>query len=814
MKKLSLFLALVLAFAMMAIPVVGAYAESEAAPATGTSTPLVVGYSNFSQKFSPFFWETAYDKDVSSMTQLNLMTTDRMGGIIYNAIEGETVSYNGTDYLYTGSANLSVVYDKDADVTTYTAKIRDDLKFSDGEPVTADDMIFTYYVLLDTSFVGASTLNTYPIIGLQNYRTQTTDDLFTKYDGLFTAIYEAGADHVWAESDAWTKEQQEYLWAALKATWMDDAQAIVGYVMANYLSEDYAKQTLDKTADEITASEGLQTAFGMGMWGFGELAEGVFTAPSGKTWTLTGEDFPTAEDYYNELHAAYKGDPQNYWATENAGDVDGSDVYGTVHDAFIGEWASKDEGMAEGGIPNISGIKKLDDYTVEIKTKGYEAPAVYSLLGIDIAPLHYYGDPAQYNYDNNQFGFPRGDVSIVESKTSQPMGGGPYKFIEYKNKVVYYEANESYYLGAPKTQYVQFKETNSNEVAPGVQTGTIDAGELTGSKDNYKLVASYNDNGAITGNVVTTSLVDNLGYGYIGMNADTIKVGSDPFSQESKYLRKAIATVFAVYRDVAYDSYYGDAASVINYPISNTSWAAPQPTDEDYKVAFSTDIEGNGIYTSEMTMDEKYKVALETAKEYLIGAGFTFDMEKGVFTAAPDGAKLSYELIIPGDGLGDHPSFSLVTDAAAALATIGLEIKINDPADGNVLWDALDAGTQEMWCAAWGATIDPDMYQVYHSSNVVGKGGTDSNHYHIIIPELDKLIVDARQSDDQAYRKAIYKQCLDIIVENAVEIPAYQRQNSIIFSTERIDIPTITPDITTFWGWLQDNQEIVMMANK
>ena len=70
--------------------------------------------------------------------------------------------------------------------------------------------------------------------------------------------------------------------------------------------------------------------------------------------------------------------------------------------------------------------------------------------------------------------------------------------------------------------------------------------------------------------------------------------------------------------------------------------------------------------------------------------------------------------------------------------------------------------------------------------------------------ELDQLILDARKSDDQAYRKPLYKQALDIIVDWAVEIPAYQRQNCVVFSTERLDIASITPAITTYWGWLTD----------
>ncbi len=60
-----------------------------------------------------------------------------------------------------------------------------------------------------------------------------------------------------------------------------------------------------------------------------------------------------------------------------------------------------------------------------------------------------------------------------------------------------------------------------------------------------------------------------------------MNVGGEPGSETPlKNLRKAIGTILSVYRDVAIESYYGERASVINYPISNTSWAAPQPTDD------------------------------------------------------------------------------------------------------------------------------------------------------------------------------------------------------------------------------------------
>ena len=768
-------------------------------------TPLVVAYNEFSQKFSPFYADTAYDNDVAGMTQISLLTTDRVGGIIFNAIEGETVAYNGTDYLYKGPADTSVVYDAATDTTKYTAKLRVGMKFSDGQPVTADDVIFTYYTYLDPSYVGSTTLSSYDIVGLKDYQTQTTSDVYDKYAAMADAIFAAGVDHVWAATDTWTKEQQDDFWAKLKAEWLADVQGIVDYVMANYL-DGYGKETMFIEPADISANEGLKVAFGMALWGYGTVDEttGVLTAPSGATWDLK-TTYPTVEDYYNETYAAYEGDPVAYAGVESAS---GTDVLGNVNSDFIGLWGPKDEAMGGTGVPNISGIAKLDDYTVEVTVKGFSAPAVYSILGILVTPLHYYGDVAKYDYANNKFGFDYGDLSKQESLTATPMGAGAYKFVKYENRIVYFAANENYYRGCPKVREIQFKETVTAEVASGVQTGTVDAGEMTGSRSRFEEVASYNSNGEITGDKITTSKVDNLGYGYAGINADTVNVAGDPASDASKNLRKGIGTILAVYRDVAIDSYYGEAASVINYPISNTSWAAPQPTDEDYKVAFSTDVAGNPIYTADMTPEQKYVAAEAAALGFFEAAGFT--VADGKVTAAPEGAKLTYEVIVPGGGTGDHPAFAILTGAQGSLANVGMELKINDPADTNILWDSLDAGTQELWTAAWGATIDPDMYQVYHSSGVVGEGGSDSNHYHIRDAELDQLIVDARKSDDQNYRKAIYKQALDIIIDWAVEIPTYQRQNCIIFSTERLNIDTLTPDITTFWGWLNDIELVEM----
>ena len=80
--------------------------------------------------------------------------------------------------------------------------------------------------------------------------------------------------------------------------------------------------------------------------------------------------------------------------------------------------------------------------------------------------------------------------------------------------------------------------------------------------------------------------------------------------------------------------------------------------------------------------------------------------------------------------------------------------------------------------------------------------------YDIADADLDQLILDVRASLDQPYRKQLYKAALDIIVDWAVEVPVYQRQNAIVFSTERVKIDTVTPDITTYYNWYAEIQNI------
>lgn len=740
MKKATRILALVLCAVMCLGLFVGCGNKGK----QNNDTPLVVGYSPFNSKFSPFFSETAYDQDVWTMTAIGLLNSDRQGSIIMKGIEGETKAYNGTDYTYYGPADCEIVENTDGTVD-YNFKLREDLKFSDGEPITIDDVIFSMYVLCDPTYDGNSTLFALPIEGMDAYRSGM--------DTLYNLMLAAGRDNT--DFSKWEEADQTAFWADVDQAGVKFVQAIMQYCIA---------QGANAEGDSVSAC--------MANWGFELPADA------------------TEADAFNAIVAKYPS---------LAEAVDAEKPEGTTFTSLLNDYETKyTKGIETGtSAANISGIKKTGDYSMTVSLTQVDATAIYQ-LGVTIAPMHYYGEKTKYDYDNNKFGFDKGDLSGVKAKTTEPLGCGPYIFKSYENGVVTMEANPTYFLGEPKTKTILFKEGEDADYVPGIVTGTYDLAVPSISEETLNAITDANSNGELTGDTLTTILVDYRGYGYLGINADLVNIDGNPGSEESKALRKGFMTVLAVYRDTVINSYYGDRAAVIQYPISNTSWAAPQPADEGYRAAYSVDADGNDIFDSSMNDEQKYDAALKAAVTFFEKAGYTFDAD-GKVASAPAGAPESYEILIPGNGKQDHPTYGIATAASKALETIGIKLTVNDV--GSSVWNnALEGNTAQMWVAAWQSTADPDMYQVYHSSNAHGKG-TNSNHYQVDDPALDALIIDGRTSADTEYRKSVYKQAMEIIMDWGVELPVYQRKDCTVASTIRVDCDTLPKDMTPYWGW-------------
>ena len=751
MTKLNKLLSLALALAMVMTMAYGAVAETTEAAERAEST-MVYATSTFGQKFSPFFATTAYDMEVVDLTQLGLLAADRGGAVINNGIEGTDVNYDGKDYNYTGAGNVEVVQNDDGSVD-YNLTMRDDIVFSDGEKATIDDVIFTYYVLCDPTYDGSSTIYALPIEGMEAYRSGM--------DSRGNVIFAAG-DAGYNATDLYTEEQYNAFWKYYnEEAGAAFAQEIVDYCISNGYN----------AADDSVAA-------------------------CAANWGYTLEEGATAKDFWDAIVAAYPT-TEEAETTETAGSTR---LQLTI--AALG--ADYEVGVETGeGAPNITGLKKTGDYSMTVHMTEFDATAIYN-VGMTIAPLHYYGDKAAYDYDNNKFGFPKGDLSGIKAKNTQPLGAGPYVFDGYANGVVTLKANEKYFKGAPVTKTMLMQESVDSDYVPGTLTGTFDVSSPSINDATVKAIKDGNGNDELVGDVLTTVLVDYRGYGYLGINADLVNIGGEPASDASKNLRKGFMTLFSVYRDTVINSYYGDRASVIQYPISNTSWAAPKPADEGYRNAYSVDVEGNPIYDASMNEEQRFAAAKEAAIGYFKAAGFTYDEAAGKFTDVPQ----TYEVMIPGQGEQDHPAYGVAVRASEVLAEMGITLQVNDV--GTSVWNnALESNTAMMWAAAWQSTVDPDMTQVYSSANAHGNG-TNSNHYSVDDAELDALIKAGRSSADTEERKSIYKNAMEIILDWGCELPLYQRKDCTVFSTERIDTATIPENMTPYWGWCAEVETLAV----
>ena len=320
-------------------------------------------------KFSPFFYLSNADNKIVSLTQVSLLTIDRVGNPVLNGIEGETRSYNGTDYTYYGPADIVVTKNEDGTVT-YDVTMRDDIVFSDGETANIDDVIFGLYVYLDPTYDGNATMYSLPIKGLKEYRSGM--------EPLYKLLMAAGQDNT--DFTNWDEATQTAFWTeGLPAAGEAFAQSICDYVVnAGYNAED----------DSVAAKAAN--------WGY-ELAEDA---------TLT--------DFFNAMVAKYEGDYDLASSTEIAS----GSLWSYLDPAYT-------VGISTGdSAPNISGIERTGDYSMRITTTKVDATMIYQLQ-LPVAPMHYYGDESLYDYENNSFGFPKGDLSSREVQDQHPHGRRP-----------------------------------------------------------------------------------------------------------------------------------------------------------------------------------------------------------------------------------------------------------------------------------------------------------------------------------------------------------------------------------------------------
>ncbi|MDD4493441.1 MAG: ABC transporter substrate-binding protein [Eubacteriales bacterium] len=744
-------------------------ATKTARTGNNATNPLVVGLGTMDGKFSPFFATSAYDVDVSDMTQLGLL--------FYNKDGAPEAGINVPSFAYDFTQEISA----DNSTSTYTFMLKNKLVFSDGKPMSAKDVLFSMYVLCDPKYDGSSTFYTLNIQGLKEYRLQTNADTLAMVDKIIAAGIknDDNKEMVINPADGVTPEQQQKFWSYLDAAGEKFAQEIIDYVNTKYTSY-IAKYFAPYTAEQVAADDDLKAAFGMVMWGYGEVAEdGKFTDLLGNVYDMTSATVD-AKIYWKNLQGNYGYDLTdagiNY---EKAGEL-------SIQDYVQAEYIQA-EGQVAGGVQNISGItsgKMVCDDGVEreyvkIVINGVDPTAIFK-LGVQAAPFHYYteGYTGQLNangvdLDKKEF------MDHLKTKNIKPVGAGPYMFQEYKDNVVTYTANDSFLLGSPKIKTFRYQELSMGAELDSVLTGTVHY------EDPSAATTIINDITAGEGNYSKLDyiLVDNDGYGYIGIQGQAI-----PEFQ----VRKALAHAMNVQLSV--DNYYGELASVNYRTMTKILWAYPDNPDNLFPY------DGTG----------------EKSKALFLEAGYKYDAAKNIMSYpdghAKAGTQVTYKFTIPG-AAEKHPAGSIFIDAQEVLAKIGVKVNIEtDESLLDKLSTAYESGV-EVWAAAWGSGgVDPDMFQIWYSDPAVNQGTSaarsglywlfenGSDEEKAMLTELNELIIAGRSTLDTEERKTIYKKALELSTGLAVEVPTYQRKNMYVFNSEVIKASSLFSgeDVTPF----------------
>ncbi len=392
--------------------------------------------------FSPFWAETDGDRLVAEATQLSLL--DEQGG--------------------EGPAEITVTENSDGTVTV-SIEIRGGLRFSDGDPLDADDLIFTLYVLLDRDYSGPCQVNTLPIAGLEEYYNGVPTALYEKYGKLYDELYDGGhydetlrkalqeakdavPHNSWDESqaqkafDEYDQDKAEEIRQAIRASWQEDVQDIVDFCMENF--GNTVEYHTGYTLEQVKADEGLQVMFAMVEWSLASLTpDGVLVnRRTGDIWDMQNEK-PTLADLYLELYESYDGDAERYWQVEGIGR---SSMLDKARNSVIAAWAAQDEAWT-GPVSHISGIDRAGDRLVSVTLTSGDADAAETLTDIFLAPMHWYGDEALYDYAAGSFGFVKGDLGSVRERNGEPLGAGAYVLTDYQEGVAMLAANSEYWGG-------------------------------------------------------------------------------------------------------------------------------------------------------------------------------------------------------------------------------------------------------------------------------------------------------------------------------------------------------------------------------
>ena len=428
-------------------------------------------------------------------------------------------------------------------------------------------------------------------------------------------------------------------------------------------------------------------------------------------------------------------------------------------------------------------VKDESEYDIlQITINGVDPKAVWN-FAFAVAPQHYYAPNQIVDISKNRFGVEYGSFDFMKDEIQStrnikvPVGAGAYQATNaqntndnlitgfYSNNIVYFKRNENFHTVAKnienaKIEKVRYRVTSASNALNDLSTGAVHYISPQYTPYNMDELTKLASKG------IVSMSTDQLGYGYIGINASKV---------EDLELRKAIMA--AMNTSLGKQYYVTGTAETIYWPMSLVSWAYPMDGN-------SPDKDNGKEY---IAINFNREDAITMIKDYMAQAG----------VSAGD-PKLKLTFTIAGANVDDHPCYSVFIEAQSILNECGWDISVVP--DTQAL-TKLSTGSLTVWAAAWGSTIDPDMYQVYHKDSTATsvlawgynaiKTQSGFEEEQDILNKLSAVIEEARETDDKDERKRLYKEAMGYVLDLAVELPVYQRDVLYAFDSNVIDASTL-----------------------
>ncbi len=836
---------------------------------------IVIMTEELSGLFNPFYATTGADQTVVGMTQIGMLTTDKDG----KTAAGDDLSTVVKAY------EQKIVNNAGSTETVYNFVIKNGLKFSDGKPLTMNDVLFNMYEYLDPVYTGSSTMYSTKIKGLSQYRTQTSfsgvegdaleQQIASEASSLATFRILELVD-LYKERGLISGSQSLY---SLTEQQMRDA--ISTYIVNDSYKDAVATETQQQSMTEEQYRELLLEDYELTLKTFKEELTSDFRAAK--------ESYDTTTVPYSEWKQELESDIFKFFLYEGyiipeynkvLGKTDRTKIlrfdgtellehYKTEEaainmvyentiksnlDSVLTQWGTSAEIhtqyaaharsillrkniSSDGSLtqPNISGIVSLghadstpnevtvdgDTYKVakshnedgtpansgeydilQITVLGTDPKAIYN-FGFRVSPAHYYTADAEFpngrpiDIKNNKFGVEYASAEfqsrVIQSQLhlEVPVGAGPFVATDRANNdnpaganfsssnIVYFKANKNFMFPV-KAEKLRMQVVGASNALDKLVDGEVDFVEPQFTKANSARLKGMSSDG------YRELSAWQLGYGYIGINAGKVP---------NINIRRAIMS--AMQTSLALGYYESGTVENINWPMSMVSWAYPYAADR--------------------------KTPLENSWDYTKWAGITAAENKirsymNLAGAAEGDSRLSITFTVAGASITEHPTYSVFKQASEILNDLGWNVEVK--ADSNAL-RKLSTGSLQVWAAAWGSTVDPDMYQVYHKNSTATSVNAwgyreiklDTSTYskeYDIINRLSVIIDEARTLLRDEDRIPLYKDAMELVLELAVEMPVYQR--STLYAYNSNTITGINSDVNHFTSPLERIWELEMVG--